>query len=182
MAILVIWASPNTDGLTAAAKDQIMEGITAAGAEAEALHLNACAIERCRTCDRGWGTCAGDGKCVIQDDFASVYQKLVAADGIVFVTPVYWHDLAECLKGFMDRLRRCEARTNHFLKDKQCLLVACAGGSGNGTVQCLMRFEDTLRHMQMVALDRLPVTRFSREYMLPALKGAGRAFALRVGE
>jgi multimeric flavodoxin WrbA len=180
VSILVVWASPNTDGLTAAAKDSVMEGIASAGDKAEALHLNACDIQRCRTCGNGWGTCATTGKCVIQDDFGAVYDKLVAADGIVWVTPVYWHDLAECLKSYMDRLRRCETRVNHFLKDRKCLLVACAGGSGNGTVQCLARFEDTLRHMQMAAVDRLPVTRFSREYMLPALSGAGQAFALRL--
>ena len=40
MSILVVWASPNQDGLTSAAKDNILKGLTEAGGEAEALHLN----------------------------------------------------------------------------------------------------------------------------------------------
>lgn len=177
MAILVIWASPNKEGLTAAAKNKILEGIAAAGGQAEEIQLNQRSIERCRTCGNGWGTCSANGHCVIDDDFADIYDRLVAAEGIVWVTPVYWHDLAENLKCFLDRLRRCEARHNHCLEGKRCLLVACAGGTGNGAVQCLQNLETTLGHMKMVAVDRLPVIRFSRSYMLPALAGAGEAFA-----
>ena len=139
MSILVVWASPNQDGLTSAAKDNI-------------------------------------------DDFSEDYQRLVSAEAIVWITPVYWHDLAENLKAFLDRLRRWETRRNQFLKGKKSLLVACAGGTGRGAIQCLDRLEDTLGHMDIVAVDRLPIIRFNREYMLPALLGAGRAFAAHIGQ
>lgn len=182
MSILVIWASPNKDGLTAAAKDQVLGGIAKAGAEAEVVHLNECNIERCRICNGGWGICRSEGRCVIPDDFAKLYAKANLAGGIVWITPVYWHDLAECLKAFLDRLRRCEAIHNHFLRDKKNLLIACAGGTGRGAIKCLFNLEATLEHMSMVALDRLPVIQFSREYLLPALAGAGEAFARKVGE
>ncbi len=95
----------------------------------------------------------------------------------VLVTPVYWHDMAEGLKAFLDRLRRCETAHSHALRGMQCLLVACAGGSGLGAVPCLARMEETLDHMKMEAAERVPVTQFNRGYMLPALEGAGRAFA-----
>ena len=36
MSILVVWASPNQDGLTSAAKDNILKGLSEAGGEAEA--------------------------------------------------------------------------------------------------------------------------------------------------
>lgn len=177
MAILVAWASPNQDGLTAAAKDQVIQGLRGSGVEVDEVHLNACDIQRCRTCDNGWGLCRSEGRCIIKDDFAGLYEQLKMAEGIVWVTPVYWHDLAECLKTFLDRLRRCETRHNHFLKGKRCLLVACAGGSGNGAIECLDHLEKTLNHMEMEALDRLPVIQFNRGYMLPALSGAGAMFA-----
>ena len=61
-------------------------------------------------------------------------------------------------------------------------MVACAGGTGRGAIQCLDRLEDTLGHMDIVAVDRLPIIRFNREYMLPALLGAGRAFAAHIGQ
>ena len=130
---------------------------------------------------REWvGALQERGRCVINDDFSEDYQRLVSAEAIVWITPVYWHDLAENLKAFLDRLRRCETRRNHFLKGKKSLLVACAGGTGLGAIQCLDRLEDTLGHMDIVAVDRLPIIRFNREYMLPALLGAGRAFATHI--
>lgn len=38
-----------------------------------------------------------------QDDFEVIYQKLKEADAIVFVSAVYWVDLTECMKTFLDR-------------------------------------------------------------------------------
>jgi multimeric flavodoxin WrbA len=176
MAILVVWASPNEDGLTASAKDHVVKGIKATGGEAEILHLNKCNLKSCLTCGNGWGKCQADGQCVIPDDFSAIYNKLIAADGIVWITPVYWHDLSECLKYFLDRLRRCETAHNHYLQGKACLLIACAGGTGRGAIQCLHNLEATLNHMGMVAVDRLPVIQFNRDYMLTALAGAGQSF------
>lgn len=177
MSILVLWASPNENGLTSAAKDRVLKGIAAAGGKAEALNINKSQIQRCLICGNGWGTCRSEGSCIIKDDFAEIYSKIEGADGIVWVTAVYWHDLAEALKCFLDRLRRCETAHNGFLKDKKCLLVACAGGTGNGAIKCLEHLEYTLKHMQMIPMDRLPVIQFNRSYMLPALEEAGSAFA-----
>ncbi|MCR5794526.1 MAG: flavodoxin family protein [Solobacterium sp.] len=174
---VVIWSSPNTDGLTASAKNAVIAGIEKSAGEYEEIHLNRKKISHCAACGNGWGNCRAEGKCILKDDFAEVYQKLTEADGIVFVTAVYWHDLSEQMKAFMDRLRRCEAGHNHFLQGKRCILAACAGGTGNGAVECLYSMEEYIRHMQMKACDRIPVIRFNREYILPALEGAGKAFA-----
>ena len=65
---------------------------------------------------------------------------------------------------------------------KKTLLAACAGGSGNGAVECLGHMENYAQHMGLKLCDRLPVIRFNRGYMLPALKAAGAAFARRLGE
>ncbi len=102
------------------------------------------------------------------------------SDGIVFVTAVYWHDMTEQMKIFLDRLRKCETAHNHFLADKRCFLIACAGGTGLGATQCLVQLEEVLRHMKMRAYDRLPVIRFNREYLLPALTAAGETYAQRL--
>ncbi|MBE6936185.1 MAG: flavodoxin family protein [Ruminococcaceae bacterium] len=178
MAFVVVWSSPNTDGLTAASKDRIISGIRAARKDVVEFHLNRKKIEMCSACGNGWGTCISKGSCVKKDDFQEIYDAFREAEGIVLVTPVYWGDLSENLKALLDRMRRCEPFTNHWLNGKRCLLVACAGGSGNGTISCLDRMETTMRHMGVQALDRLPITRFSREYMLPAMREAGEQFAL----
>ena len=178
--VIVLWSSPNADGLTAAAKDRVLAGLRAGGAEAREVQLNKLKIEQCRACGSGWGTCRTKGSCILEDDFSALYDALAQADGIVFVTAVYFHDLTECFKTFLDRLRRCDAFTARRLADKRCLLVACAGGTGQGTSECLSRLEYTMKHMNMRAYDRLPVNRFNRDYMLPALEAAGSTYAQRL--
>ena len=177
MRVAVIWSSPNVDGLTASAKNQMITGLTKAGVEVDEIHLNRCKIEHCRACGNGWGQCRAEGKCVLPDDFANVYDRLVQADGIVWVSAVYWSDLTECMKAFVDRLRRCEATHNHSLAEKRCVLVACAGGTGRGTLECLQHMELALTHMGMRAYDRIPVNRYNSTYVLPALENAGERYA-----
>ena len=173
---LIVWASPNEDGLTAAAKNKVIEGIRASGGEVKEVHLNKHKIDACLACEGGWGQCRSQGSCIIEDDFAEIYKSFVSAEKIALITPVYWHDLAENLKCLLDRMRRCETRHNHFLKGKKCLIIACAGGTGRGVIRCLYNMEYTLNHMEIEAVERLPVIQLNREYMLPALIEAGKAF------
>ncbi len=180
MKIAVIWSSPNTNGLTASVKNSFIEGVVGAKCEIDEIHLNKMNLETCRACGNGWGTCPSAGKCVINDGFESIYARLREADGIVFVTAVYWSDMTEQMKKFIDRLRRCEATHNHFLKGKRCILIACAGGMGNGSIECIMQMERALNHMSMRAYDRISVVRYNKDYMLPMLKEAGRTYVDRL--
>lgn len=52
--------------------------------------------------------------------------QLLKADIVVFVTPIYYYQMAGTLKTVIDRFYQY----NHELKDKQCVLLAtCIGGS-----------------------------------------------------
>ncbi len=176
MKVTVLWSSPNSDGLTNSAATSFMNGLRKAGAEVNEIWLNKKKINHCIACGNGWGTCKADGVCALKDDFAEVYQELVDSDGIVFVSAVYWSDMTECMKAFIDRLRRCEATKNHFLSEKRCILMACAGGTGRGTLECLHQMEMALTHMNMRAYDRIPVIRYNSEYVLPNLEKAGEVY------
>lgn len=175
--ITVIWASPNVDGLTAAAKNMVIEGIKSTEVEVREFHLNKLYMEHCRACGDGWGLCKAKGHCVIKDDFEELYQSVKDADGVVLVTAVYWHDMAECMKAFVDRMRRCETGFGRTMVGKKVLLVGCAGGTGRGAVYCLHNMEEALKHMEMAAVDRIPVIQFNKGYMLPAVREAGKTFA-----
>ena len=178
--VIVLWSSPNMDGLTASAKNQFVGGLAQAGTEVEEIHLNKMKLEHCRACGNGWGSCNKNGKCAINDDFAEIYEKISEADGIVWISAVYWSDMTECFKAFFDRLRRCDATHNHFLADKRCVLIACAGGTGRGTIECLTQLERGLTHMGMRAYDRIGVVRYNKDYILPALFEAGKTYAERL--
>jgi multimeric flavodoxin WrbA len=178
--VVILWSSPNTDGLTASAKDQIAKGLIDAGTDVEEIHLNKMHLEHCKACGNGWGTCNKNGSCLLKDDFADIYQKIKEADGIVWVSAVYWSDMTECFKAFFDRLRRCDATHNHFLAEKRCVLIACAGGTGRGTLECLQQLERGLTHMGMRAYDRIGVVRYIKDYVLPALYEAGKIYSDRL--
>ena len=178
--VVILWSSPNKDGLTASAKNQFVHGLAEKGVQVEEIHLNSKKLEHCRACGNGWGSCNKTGSCVIGDDFSEIYHSLTEADGIVWISAVYWAEITECFKAFFDRLRRCDAAHNHFLAGKRCVLIACAGGTGGGALECLQQMERGLTHMRMRAYDRISVVRYNREYILPALITAGETYAERL--
>ena len=175
--VAVVWSSPNLDGLTAQVKNQFISGLKNGGTDVEEIHLNSLSVSHCKACGNGWGTCASKGTCVINDDFSDVYEKLKNVDGIVWISAVYWSDTTEAFKALFDRLRRCDAMKNRSLAGKRCILIAVAGGTGNGTIECLTQMERGLSHMGMRAYDRIPVVRYNRSYTLPMLQSAGKVYA-----
>lgn len=80
MSILVIWASPNTDGLTATAAENIRKGIEDAGAVPELLHLNRQPIRSCLACGDGWGDCQAKGSCVIAKSIVLAHKGKIRAE------------------------------------------------------------------------------------------------------
>jgi len=74
------------------------------GAEVEILLLRKMDVKMCRgclACEKGGKERKGD--CVIKDDMAGVYPKLLAADAIILATPGYMEMLSGRLKNFLDR-------------------------------------------------------------------------------
>jgi len=177
MRVLIISASPNKDGLTAACAQAAAEGVREAGGEAEEVRLNDLDIGRCHACGNGWGTCRSDHQCQEQDGFQALHARLPQFDGYVLVTPVYWWEMSESARAFTDRLRRCEATAGDEsrLLDKPIIAIAAAGGSGNGTLNCLLDLENWIKHVRGRVFDLLPVTRWSRPYKLVVIRAAARA-------
>ena len=171
---IIITASPNRDGLTAACGIAALEGITEAGGIAEVFDISAAGLEPCRICGDGWGTCREKGQCIIDDMLPELQAAISGAEGVILVTPVYWWQPSERMKYFLDRFRRCEAfnQSGGAVFGKNVHLIAAAGGSGNGTAQCLDEMERWCRHVGAVPQERIGVTRFNRAFMLPAVKDA----------
>ena len=107
MKLLMISGSRNPEGSTARMAEALLKGANSQGIPAERVFLPALTVERCRQCDAaGWGKCLPEGYCVIEDDLARVVAMMREADAIVFANPVYFGDLSESLRAFLDRLRR----------------------------------------------------------------------------
>jgi len=175
MKVIAIQSSPNLDGLTSSLAQAILKGVEAEGEETEIIHLNRLDIKPCIACEDGWGKCRKEAVCILEDDFQNLRDKIAKSDALVFATPVYWHDLSESAKVFLDRLRRCETgRSFKTFTDKKAIGIASAGGSGRGAVRALYNLEDYLRRLGFDVFDLVPVTRFSKDHKLEMLEKAGR--------
>ena len=103
MKVIGICGSPRR-GNTEWMLETLMTALGEGGAETETLLLRKMDVKMCRgclACEKGGKM--RKGNCVIKDDMASVYPKLLAADVIVLATPGYMGMLSGLLKNFLDR-------------------------------------------------------------------------------
>jgi len=180
MKILAILGSRNHEGQTARATDALLAGVKEAGAEVERVFLTELELERCRQCDEnGWGLCRSEGRCVIEDDFASVVDKIESADAVVFGNPVYFSDLSESLKSFLDRLRRITRHDNGKAKvgSTPAVGVCVAGGGGGGAPNCCVLMERTLATCGFDVVDMVPCRRQNLKMKFEVLGVVGRWLA-----
>lgn len=109
MVVLGIQASPRgVASRTRMLTRWVLAGATDAGAETELVDLTDLRIEACTGCE----SCSFTGKCVFLDDFSSLYDRILRADGIVLGSPVYVDHVTGQMKVFIDRL----ADTIHYQK------------------------------------------------------------------
>jgi multimeric flavodoxin WrbA len=175
MKVIAIQSSPNLKGLTSSLAQAVLNGVKDEGGETELIHLNQLNLKPCTACDKGWGKCRNEGICILDDDFQGLIDKIKKSDALVFATPVYWHDLSESAKIFLDRLRRCETGADFkTFAGKKAIGIASAGGSGRGAVRALYNLEDYLRRLEFDIFDLVPVTKFSKDYKLEMLEKVGR--------
>ena len=180
MKVIVVMGSRNPEGQTARAAGALVEGLTGAGGEAETAFLPEMNIERCRQCDeRGWGTCRSEGTCVIEDDFASLVERIVATDAAVFANPVYFADLSESMRAFLDRLRRITRHDSakERIAGKPAVGICVAGGGGGGAPEAALRLERTLAITGFDVVDMVPVRRQNLEMKQDVLRTTGRWLA-----
>ena len=179
MKVVVLSASPNTDGLTAACARAAVEAAAEAAPEVDVreIRLNGSGIGLCRACGRGWGICQTEHRCQVEDGFQSIHRQVVDADALVLVTPVYWGEMSESAKAFTDRLRRCEASAGSAsrLNSKPIVAVAAAGGSGGGLVSCLASMERLIMHLHARAFELVSVNRWDRQVKIRAIQESAAA-------
>lgn len=180
MNILVISGSRNPNGQTASAGDALIAGVRDAGGKGEHIFLPRMSVERCRQCDdNGWGICRTEGKCIIADDFAMIVDKIIAADAVVFANPVYFGDLSESLRAFLDRLRRTCMNENGKAKiaGKKAAGICVAGGGGGGAPFCVFSLEKVLSICGFDVVDMVPARRQNLEMKLEVLRTLGKWLA-----
>jgi len=113
---------------------------------------------------------------MIKDDFSSLVGKIRKADSVVFATPVYFSDLSESMRAFLDRLRRITRHETgkRGISDKPALGICVAGGGGGGAPACAVSLEKVLSICGFNVVDTIPIRRQNLEVKLSALEAIGK--------
>jgi multimeric flavodoxin WrbA len=125
MKILAVSFSPRKKGNTEILLGEALRGAKAEGAEVELYSVSGKNIQPCDGCR----TCFREDSCRIDDDMQELYEKLLAADGIIFGTPVYFFRLTAQGKAVIDRTYAFN-RPEKSLANKVGGVIAVAGSIG----------------------------------------------------
>jgi len=134
---------------------EALRGAESAGAATDYVTLRDVAFGPCEAC----GACARTGRCRIDDPFQDVFEKMLAADRLVFATPVFFAAICAQGKRLIDRCQ-CLWSRKYLLKeplfpggprDRRALVIAVAGSRGK-------RMFDGIRLTMKYWFDSLEMT------------------------
>ena len=97
--IVAVYGSPRRKGNTASLLKEAVAGARDAGALVEEIVLRDLKMSPCLEI---YG-CKKSGRCVIEDDFQWVVDRLLAARGLILASPVFFYTVSAHTKILMDR-------------------------------------------------------------------------------
>ena len=125
--ILILNGSPRKNGATASLAKALIEGAQGNNNEVKEDYITAMNIKSCIGCDSCLRTHNG---CVQKDDdMAIIYEDMLWADVVVFVSPVYWGTITGQLKVVFDRLFAWFNKVGFENAKKKSVLLMTARGS-----------------------------------------------------
>ena len=193
MKLAIISGTPKMDGITHSFLQVAVDTADGLGIDADVIRLAGKGGEnltKCKMCSDGWGICFSEHRCEyeLEDGFGKLHHRMQDADAYVYITPVYWGEISEDMKIFLDKLRRCEATRRwdkptanpSKLKGKPSIIVANAGGGGGGIVTTFADFERAISQMEgddwpretCGIFDMIAVNRWNQDYKRDALRSA----------
>jgi multimeric flavodoxin WrbA len=98
--VLVLIGSPRKGGNTDHLGNEFIRGTQEAGHDTEKIYLKDKKIGGCLGC---FACQRNGGRCVQKDDMDELYEKIKAADVIVFASPVYFYTWTAQMKAVIDR-------------------------------------------------------------------------------
>jgi Multimeric flavodoxin WrbA len=99
--VLIINSSQRSKSNSSALSARLALGAENAGHQVETIEIGRLNLKPCRHCE----ACKKPGAdfCVLKDDMKPIYPKLMAANILIFSSPVYWFHLCGQMKQFIDR-------------------------------------------------------------------------------
>lgn len=138
MKIVVLQGSPNRDGSSHLLAECFRQGAEEAGHTVEWVDVAHENIHPCTGCVR----CGYEGPCVQKDAVNGIRAKILAADMLVFVTPLYYYGMSAQLKTLVDRF--CAFNSSIQRKHMKSALLTVAWNSDDWTFDALEAHYKTL--------------------------------------
>ncbi len=159
MEVIAFSASPRNAGNTEYLLDRIIEGLREGGASVEKIRTHELDIFPCTGC----GFCEQEGKCCFEDDFSRISERLIACDGVVFASPLYFMNTPAKAKALIDRCQSFWVARHRLGIDlfgsrrRFGILVACSGKQyGPGGANIFRGIEDTATYFfDALGLEKL---------------------------
>jgi multimeric flavodoxin WrbA len=166
MKVIGFAASPRRGGNSETLLDEVIKGLRAGGVEVDKIRTHELSFSPCINC----GRCNVLGRCVIEDSFQELFQRLIECDGVVFASPLYFMNVPAGGKSLIDRCQVFWTAKYHLKLDlfggrhRFGLLVACSGaGFGPGKAPIFRGIEDTMTFVfKALGMEILPSLLFSR--------------------
>ncbi len=140
--VLGITGSPRRGANTETMIDQVLSGAEESGASTEKVVLSEMNVNPCRACNG----CQKTGKCVIDDDFGSILEKMKESSVWVLSTPVYWWGPTAQMKAFIDRWYGIE-RSN--FRGKEIILTVSSNGGASYAQYTVDMLESIIPYLGM---------------------------------
>lgn len=128
MKVLVVNGSPHKSGTTDKALSIVEAAMAEGGVESERIWIGARPVRGCIACEK----CADTGRCAFCDDGANeIIEALLAADGLVVGTPVYFAGANGALLALLDRVLYAASVHGRLFAGKPAVAVATLWRAGS---------------------------------------------------
>lgn len=102
MKIVTVLGGPHDDGNTAAALGLVEERVAGAGHSVDRIRLSGLRFRGCQGCYECQKKTDEPG-CAVRDDVPGALDRILAADAVVYATPLYMWGPAADLRAFLER-------------------------------------------------------------------------------
>jgi multimeric flavodoxin WrbA len=99
--VLGLFGSPRRGGNTDLLLEEMLKGAEEAGAQIERIVITELKFSPCIECHG----CDETGECVLDDDMAKVYPKLLEAGWIILASPIFFYGVTAWTKALIDRVQ-----------------------------------------------------------------------------
>lgn len=150
MKIVVLLGSPNKNGSSNLLANQFIQGAKAAGHSVQIIDAAHANIHPCTGCIH----CGYEGPCSQEDDVNKIRGKILAADMMAFVTPLYYYGMSAQLKTLIDRF--CAFNSSIQRKHMKSVLISVAWNSDSWTFDALEAHYQTLvRYLNLINIGTI---------------------------